>query len=562
MSRGREYIRKMNDYVDSVLSGRRKAGRLEIKAVERHVNDLKYSVEKGIFWDERAAMKALDLFPLLKHYKGEWAGTEFVLEGWQCFVVASVFGWKKAGNVRRFSSAYLEVTRKNGKTQLAAAIGLIGLLMDNEFGAEVYSAAVDKDQASICWKAAKAMIQQSPALHKRAEITRDAIAIESTMSVFRAFSRDTKNKDGFNPSFAICDEVHAWTSFDIYDVIESGMGARRQPLIFMTTTAGLNLSLPCYAKRRVFIEILDGVKEQDDTFILIFSLDDGDDWKDKECWEKACPNLGISVKMDYMERRLNAAINDPTKEVEFKTKNLNMWVDAPTVWIPDDIIQQNNHGAVDKDLEGQECYAGLDLASTGDINALALFFPNLSNRPVKMFFWIPDAKVKEKEDKVNYRVWVQQGYITTTPGNIIDTEFLKEDIERILRVYDIKNLSYDPFLSANGVLQHLGDKGYYDVMDELAQRVTTLSEPTKELQRMLLAGSMDLMYNPVMRWMFRNIFIYTDPNLNIRIDKKRSAEKVDGPAALVNAVAGWMSLNISGKEKQIYTGHSLRTIKL
>ena len=239
-----------------------------------------------------------------------------------------------------------------------------------------------------------------------------------------------------------------------------------------------------------------------------------------------------------------------------------MWVDAPTVWIPDDIIQQNNHGTVDKDLEGQECYAGLDLASTGDINALALFFPNLPNRPVKMFFWIPDVKVKEKEDKVDYRVWVQQGYITTTPGNIIDTEFLKEDIERILRAYDVKNLSYDPFLSANGVVQHLGDKGYYDVMDELAQRVTTLSEPTKELQRMLLSGSMDLMYNPVMRWMFRNIFIYTDPNLNIRIDKKRSSEKVDGPAALVNAVAGWMSLNANDKGKQIYTGHSLRSIKL
>ena len=340
------------------------------------------------------------------------------------------------------------------------------------------------------------------------------------------------------------------------------MGARTQPLIFMTTTAGLNLSLPCYDKRRVYIEILDGIKEQDDTFILIFSLDEKDDWKDPETWVKACPNLGVSVNMDYMERRLKAAMNDPSKEVEFKTKNLNLWVDAPTVWISDEIIMANNHGTLDDTLFGEECYGGLDLASTGDINALALFFPGLPHNPVKMFFWIPEAKMIEKEDKVNYRVWVDQGYITTTLGNIIDTEFLKEDIELILRGYDVKNLSYDPFLAANGVIQHLGDRGYYDVMDELPQRITTLSQPTKELQRMLLSKAMDLMNNPVLRWMFRNVFIYTDPNLNIRIDKKRSSEKVDGCAALVNAVAGYMSRTLADKSSQMYKSHGLRTIKL
>ncbi|WP_270593699.1 MULTISPECIES: terminase large subunit [Butyricimonas] len=562
MARGKEYIKKMNEYINSVLTGEREAGRLEIKTVERHVNDLKYAMEKGIFWDERAAMKALEFFSLLRHYKGKWAGAEFVLEGWQCFVVASIFGWKKAGGVRRFNVGYLEVSRKNGKTQLAAAIGLIMLLADGEFGAEVYSAAVDKDQASICWSAAGAMIQQSPVLRKRTLVSKKSIVVENTMSVFKAFSRDTNNKDGFNPSCGICDEVHAWTTFDIYDVIESGMGARTQPLIFMTTTAGLNLSLPCYDKRRVYIEILDGIKEQDDTFILIFSLDEKDDWKNSETWTKACPNLGVSVNMDYMERRLKAAMNDPSKEVEFKTKNLNLWVDAPTVWISDEIIMGNNHGTLDDVLLGEECYGGLDLASTGDINALALFFPGLSHNPVKMFFWIPEAKMIEKEDKVNYRVWVDQGYITTTLGNIIDTEFLKEDIELILRRYDVKNLSYDPFLAANGVIQHLGDRGYYDVMDELPQRITTLSQPTKELQRMLLSRSMDLMNNPVLRWMFRNVFIYTDPNLNIRIDKKRSSEKVDGCAALVNAVAGYMSRTLADKSSQMYKSHGLRTIKL
>ena len=173
MARGKEYIKKMNEYINSVLTGEREAGRLEIKTVERHVNDLKYAMEKGIFWDERAAMKALEFFSLLRHYKGKWAGAEFVLEGWQCFVVASIFGWKKAGGVRRFNVGYLEVSRKNGKTQLAAAIGLIMLLVDGEFGAEVYSAAVDKDQASICWSAAGTMIQQSPVLRKRTLVSKN-----------------------------------------------------------------------------------------------------------------------------------------------------------------------------------------------------------------------------------------------------------------------------------------------------------------------------------------------------------------------------------------------------
>lgn len=548
MNKGKYYLKLMREYVEEVESGRRVCGELERAAVMRHLDDHKYSVERGIYWDEKSAAKALASFSLLKHYQGEWAGREFELEGWQCFIIASIFGWKTVGDVRRFTSAYVEVSRKNGKTLLAAGVGVYLLYLDGEEGAQVYSAAVDKEQAKVCWDAAVAMVEQSPPLMKRTILSKKAIAVEATRSTFKPLSKDTKNKDGFNPHGAIIDELHKWQTLEIYDVIRSGMGARRQPLIFAITTAGLNLSLPCYGLRKVYIDILKRNKVQEDQFVMIFSMDEGDDWHDPKNWPKASPNLGVSVKWEFMEREHAAAVNDPTREVEFKTKNLNMWVDAPTVWIPDDVIVENNHGTTDEELRGERCFVGLDLASTEDITAMALFFPYVSHPTLRLYFWVPEGKVQKKADKVDYRRWVQEGWITQTEGDVVDTEYLSTDISRILSWYEVEGLTYDPWMAANGVIQHLEKIGYYDRLDPIAQTITHLSEPTKELQKMLMRREMDLMENPVLRWMFRNVVIYTDPNLNIRLNKAKSAEKIDGCAASVNAIAGYMSREGTSRE--------------
>ena len=559
MSKGREYLRKMERYVEEVIGGRRLAGELERLAVVRHVEDLKFATEKGLFWDERAAEKALAFFGLLKHYQGEWAGKELVLEGWQCFIVGSLFGWKKAGGVRRFSTAYVEVSRKNGKTLLAAGIGLYLMYLDGEQGAQVFSAAVDKEQAKVCWDAAKAMVEQSPVLRKRTLLSKTSIAVEESRSTFKPLSKDTKNKDGFNPHGAIIDELHKWPTLEILDVIRSGMGARRQPLIFIITTAGLNLSLPCFGVRRVNVEILRGEKRQEDRFVMIFSMDEGDDWRDRSAWGKAIPNLGVSVKEDFMESEFQAVLNDPSKELEFKTKNLNMWVDAPTVWVPDEVIRACDHGMRDEDLEGEECYGGLDLSSSDDITALALFFPGVRVPTLRLFFWVPEAKVVQKKDRVDYRRWASEGWVTVTEGDVIDIEYLSLDVERILRRYRVMGLTYDPWMATNGVIQHLEKVGYYDRLDPIAQTITNLSEPTKELQRMLLRRGVDLMGNPVLRWMFRNVAIYTDPNLNIRLNKAKSPEKIDGCAASVNAVAGWLTGKAAKKEAYA-DGRELKTL--
>ena len=516
------YKEKALAYIRSVLSGKRNAGELERLAVRRHVDDLEHAMERGLYFDERAAKRALAFCQLIKHYQGEWAGQEFVPEGWQCFILWSIFGWKTKGGVRRFKYAAIEVPRKNGKTMLAAVIALYGLVADGEQGAQVYSAAVDRDQAAICWKAAARM-----------------------GSYYKPLSKETKNKDGLNPHFAICDEMHAWPTDDIYNLIRSGMGARRQPLIFSITTAGFDMNSPYYQMRRLYVDILRGVKRDEHTFVLIFCPDKEDDWHDVRTWYKASPNLGVSVYEDFMRMEYEAAVNKgSTTEVNFKTKNLNLWVDAPDVWIKDDLVARCDYGTTDADLEGETCYAGLDLASHVDINALCLYFPERPVPACRFYFWIPEDKVREKEDRVDYRQWKEEGWIRVTNGNVIDIDEMVADLTRILRRYDVQSLAFDPAKAYHGVIQGLQKEGFDDLLDEFSQGIQNMSEPTKKIEADVSAGLVDLMRNPVIRWMFRNVVIYRDANDNIKMDKKRSIEKIDGCVAMANAYGTYMSTDI------------------
>ena len=529
-------------YIDRVTSGRRNAGELERLAVERHVRDLETAMEKGIYFDERAAKRALAFCQLVKHYQGEWAGREFEPEDWQCFILWSIFGWKTKGGVRRFTHAAIEVPRKNGKTMLGAVIALYGLVADGESGAQVYSAAVDKDQAAICWKAAADIIGQSPVLQKRLKVWTSSITYESAGAFYKPLSKETKNKDGMNPHFAICDEMHAWPTDDIYNLIRSGMGARRQPLIFSITTAGFNMSLPYYQMRRTFVDILRGVKQDDRTFAMIFCPDAGDDWHDPKTWYKASPNLGVSVYEEFMHTEYQqAVIKGGSTEVSFKTKNLNMWVDAPDVWIRDELVQRCDYGTTDADLEGETCYAGLDLASHVDINALALYFPYLDRPAFRFYFWIPEDKVREKEDRVDYRQWHKEGWIRITSGNVIDIDEMVTDLSGILKKYAVQIVAYDPAKAYHGVIQGLQKEGLDDLLSEYPQSIVNMSEPTKRIEADVSSGAVDLMGNPVIRWMFRNVVVYRDANDNIKMDKKRSVEKIDGCVAMANAYGAFMS---------------------
>lgn len=536
------YKHKALRYMDDVLSGRRVAGELERLAVERQVRDMEMAMEKGIWFDEKAAKRAMVFFTMLRHYKGEWAGQELELEDWQCFILWCVFGWKTKGGRRRFTYANVEVARKNGKTTFAAGVALYMLTLDGESGAEIYSAAVDKAQASICWDAAKHMVEQSPQLKRIITLWKTSIVYEAAASSYKPLSKETKNKDGLSPHCAVCDEMHAWPTDDLYHLITTGMGARRQPLVFSITTAGSNMTLPYYRMRSFYIDILRGIKQQDNTFCIIYCPDKDDDWHDRTAWLKANPNYGVSVYGDYMESEFAKAMNQgSTTEVNFKTKNLNMWVDAPDVWIRDDLVAKCDYGHTPSELEGQPCYGGLDLASHVDINALALYFPEMDPPTWHFYFWIPEDKVREKEDRVDYREWQRQGYIRVTNGNVIDIDEMVRDVAGILRQYDCRRLAFDPAKAYHGVIQGLQKEGFDDILDEYSQGILSMSEPTKRIEADISAGAVDLMRNPVIRWMFRNVVIYRDSNDNIKMDKKRSIEKIDGCVAMAMAIGGFMS---------------------
>jgi len=557
-----EYRERVEKYIDSVISNKRKSGRYEKLCVDRYLNDLK---KKN--WDfcfsEEAALKALLFFNVLKHFEGEWAGQDLDLEGWQAFIVWNIFGWLKKNGKRRFTYADILVARKNGKTTLAAGIGLYMLTLDEERGAQVFSAAVDKGQAGICWSAAREMSRISKPLKSLLKHYHSSIVVEATVSSFKPLSKETKNKDGLNPHCAICDERHAWKTNEIYDVIKSGMGARSQPLILSISTAGFDMDAPYFKDMKVMYEILEGAKSRENQFIMIYQPDKGDDWKDPITWEKANPNYGISVSKDYFHGELEDAINKgSTTEVNFKTKNLNLWVDAPDVWISDEVVAQNNGGTTEDDLLGEECYAGLDLASHVDINAAALYFPNLPGKPVRFIFFIPEAKIRDNEDRADYKLWQELGLLIVTPGEMIDIDLMVSYLLKEFKKYNLKNLSYDPYKAYHGVIQGLQNGGIADILDEYTQNISNMSEPSKEIQRLLLGKGFDFMNNPVIRWMFRNVTMYQDANGNIRPDKRKSSGKIDGVVALINAVGGFMSVSAEERSKQAYVTHGLRVVSL
>ncbi len=532
--------KKVKKYINDVLSGRRICGKLERLAVERHLADLENADKLKIRFDEVAAMRCISFFSILKHSKGEFSGKRFELEPWQMFIVWVLFGWKRLDGSRRFRYAYVEVARKNGKTTFAAALSLYMMVLDGEDGAEIYTAATKRDQAKICWTEARNMVGKSPALSNKIARFQSALTMESTLSKMEPLAADSDKLDGLNPHFAVVDEYHAHKTDMLYNVLKSATGARRQPMIFTITTAGFDKTSPCFLMRRIYIDVLLGIKKQENTFVMIYSADEGDDWKDPKTWAKSNPNMGISISAEYLEEEFKSALNrGGSEEVNFKTKNLNQWVDAPTVWIQDEKVRKCSNGTTDADLVGQTCYAGLDLASHVDINALALYFPEL--KAIKLYYWIPEAKMEENADRVDYKTWAAEGRIFVTEGNVIDIDAQVEKITEIIRGVNCRNIAYDPAKAYHGTVQGLQKAGLNNILDEFNQSIKTMSEPTRELQRLVESAEVDLMDDPVLRWMFRNAVAVTDANDNIKLHKAKSMNKIDGLTAIINAIGGYMS---------------------
>jgi phage terminase large subunit-like protein len=557
-------------YVDEVLSGQQVACKWVRLACERHRRDLDNGKERGLRFDETTAKTAIAFFRLLKHSKGEWAGRPLVLEPWEQFTVWSLFGWKREDGTRRFRTSYLEVARKNGKTTLAAGIGLYLMLADGEPGAEVYSVATKRDQARISHSEATRMAKSSPQLRRMVTIFKDNIHIVDTASKFEPLGADSDTMDGLNVHGAIVDEVHAHKTRDTWDVIETATGSRRQPLMFAITTSGYDRQSLCFQQHEYTEKVLEGVIQDDSWFGIIYTLDKvqdaggnlvDEDWNDESVWVKANPNLGVSKKWDDMRRKAMRAREMPAALNAFLRLELDIWTQAETKWINLEHWRQCGK-AVDADgLRGRTCYGGLDLSSNVDISAWVLTFPpqdDDDDYQVLCRFWIPEEAMVERarRDRVPYPAWVRQGYITATPGSVIDYDFIQAQIDSDAQAYDIQEVAFDRW-GATKIQTDLMEKGGEDWLVQFGQGYVSMSPPMKELERLILEHKLAHGNNPVLTWMANNLVVRQDPAGNLKPDKEKSIEKIDGMVALVMSLD--RALRHEEPKKSIYESRGLET---
>lgn len=526
-------------YIEDVLENRIVVGRWVRLAVERHVRDLETGHERGLYFDEEAAKRAIKFFKFLKHSKGEWAGQTLTLEPWQQFIFWVVFGWKRASDgMRRFRTAYMEVARKNGKSTMISGAGLYLLDADGEPGAEIYTAATKKDQAKITHSEATRMVKASPLLRKRIGIFKDNLHVEKTASKFEPLGRDADSLDGLNIHGCIVDELHAHKTRDLWDVLETATGARRQPLMIAITTAGFNRQSICYEQHEYTRKILDQIVKDDTFFGIIYALDDDDDWEDERNWIKANPNLGISVKLDDLRRKAAKAKEMPSALFAFLRLHMNLWTQAETKWIDPVKWRACGDPVEAEGLRGRICYGGLDLSSTIDITALVLVFLPLKAKDkfrILCFFWCPEESIHErsKRDRVPYEAWLLQGFIEATPGNVIDYAFILAKIEELAGMFDLREIAFDRW-GATKLAQDMQESGLTIV--EFGQGFASMSGPMKELERLIASEEMAHGNNPVLAWMADNLVARQDPAGNIKPDKEKSIEKIDGMVALIMAL--------------------------
>ena len=490
---------------------------------------------------KKKADRAVTFIENLCHTKGKWAGTPFWLLPWQEQLIRDIFGIVKPDGNRQFRTAFVEICKKVGKSELAAAVALYLLYADNEPSAEVYGAAADRQQASIVFDVAKQMVEMSPALMKRSKLmgATKRIVNYSNAGYYQVLSAEVGGKHGFSVSGLVFDEIHTQPNRQLYDVLTKGSSdARQNPLHFIITTAGNDRHSIAYELHTKAVDILEGRRVDPTFYPVVYGLKDDEDWEDEANWYKVNPSLGYTVDIERLRDAYREAKQNPADEVTFKWLRCNMWVSSTVAWIPDAIYMRGNE-PIDMDaLAGRDCYAGLDLSSTGDITALVLIFPprDEDEKYVLLpYFWIPEETIprRVKANSVPYDIWEKQGYIMSTEGNVIHYDFIEKFIMDLSEKYHILEIAVDRW-NATHVIQNLEDNGL--TMVPFGQGFASMSAPTKEFYRLLMEGKIIHGGHPVMRWMAGNVVVDTDPAGNIKVTKAKSKEKIDGIVAAIMAL--------------------------
>jgi phage terminase large subunit-like protein len=537
-----DYVAIAKEYMRGVLDGSVPACSFVKQAVQRQLNDLRrWGPEGGdYYFDEKEASRPCWFIENLTHTKGELAGRAIHLEPWQCFLLTTLFGWKaKAGN-RRFRSAYVEVGRGNGKSTLLSGIGLFCLCADHEPGAEVYSFATTREQAKIVFGDAQTMARGNRALQEAygLEVTAHALYVPATNSTFQAKSAEGSTLDGLNTHLAIIDELHAHKKRDVFDVVETSLGKRRNSLMVSITTAGVDRTGICYEQRTLVTKILSGSLQDESYFGIIYTLDPDDDWKSDEALAKANPNWGVSARPEVIRALQAKAIATPSAENNFKTKHLDVWCNADVGWMDMKAWDACADESLDEsDFDGEPCWLGLDLASTSDMTAKVKIFQRKIDGASHYYlfgdYWLPRTAI-ERGVNSQYQGWEYLGYLHVCEGPVTDFAEIRDSILEDCGRYSVQSVAYDPFQAVQ-LSKELSDDGVPMVLCK--QTVANLSDPMKQFQALVLDHRLHFNGDPVLTWMVSNVVCHVDVKENIYPRKDAPENKIDG------VVAGIMALS-------------------
>lgn len=512
--------------------------------------DKKYKLKKFVptrfmlptsHYDKDKADHAVNFIQQLRHTKGVWAGKHFELIAWQEELIRNVFGVIKADGYRQFQTAFVETSKKSGKSAIAAAIALYTLCADMEAGAEVYSCASDRKQAGIVFEVAKDMVNQCPPLKKRVKIldSTKRIIYHPLNSVYQVLSSEVASKFGYNVHSCIFDELLAQPNRKLYDVMTKGAGiARKQPLNFVITTAGSDRLSICYEVHQKAMDILEGRKIDPSFYPVVFCTPDDADWTDPKVWRRSNPSLGITFTEESLQLACDSAKQNPAEEMFFRQFFLCQWTQSSIRWLPMDKWDKCAFPVDLETLVGRECYGGLDLSSTTDITAFVLVFPPLDEADkyiILPFFWMPEENIalRVRRDHVPYDTWQKLGVFNTTEGNVVHYGFIEKFIDELGKKYHIREIAFDRW-GAVQMTQNLEGLGFTVV--PFGQGFKDMSPASKELMKLTLEEKLAHGGHPVLRWMIDNIFVRTDPAGNIKPDKEKSTEKIDGAVATIMAL--------------------------
>ena len=523
-----------NQYVEDVLSGKQVACEYIKLACKRFLR-LK---EKYIFKPEKAE-EVISFFSILRHITDEHVGKQFLLEPWQQFIIANIYGLHKENGTRLINSGYIDMAKKNGKTAFGAGLSLFHLIADGISNAEVYLAANSKDQAKIAFRMCSNFTKGIDPKSKFLVPYRDTINFDATYSFLRVIAADDATQDGHNASMYLLDEYHAAKDNRLQNNLESSQAMRSRSLGLIITTAGFDKTGPCYEYRQASIDALHNIKEDDSRFVAIFTLDKEDDWRDSSVWIKSNPNLGVTVKPDFIERQIRKAENSPSEEVGVKTKTLNLWVDSSEVWISSQYLNAVIKKIDIKKWIGSDVYVGIDLSSTSDLTCVC-YMAIVDGKPqFKVDYYLPEAALKEKRQKILYGEWYRRGFLKLTPGNVTDYDVILNDIcDFDDKYHNILKVGYDSWNATQFVI-NATDRGL--PMEPFSQSLGNFNRPTKELERLVLSNNCIIDNNLINRHCFMNAVMIRDANGNTKPSKKEQERKIDGLIAMIQSLGVYLT---------------------